>query len=124
MRFKEYFTKGKNYFIALIIVTALRAFALLFALYPRIGLFDPISIINLVIAAYAGYKLKLKIKESIILGALMFLSIIWYLPLVIPAVVFMSGFINIILVLLTSTLINAAIYSGAVVLGRLINRKQ
>lgn len=123
MNVKDYFVKGKNYFIALIIVTALRALTSIFALYPRIGFLDPISIINLFIVGFASFKLRLGFKQSALLGVLMFCSIIWYLPFAMPGIVFTLDWLSMTLILSVNIGINASIYAGTAIITYLISKK-
>ncbi|MFA5303171.1 MAG: hypothetical protein WC393_01380 [Candidatus Nanoarchaeia archaeon] len=121
MKFIEYFTKAKTYFIILISITVLQSLALLFAIYPKFSI-DPIGIIKLLIAIYAGFKLKIGFKHSAILGALMFLSIIWYVPIALPGIVFISGNFIIFLTFTITAVINLVIYALAAMLGNLLAR--
>ncbi|MFA5332958.1 MAG: hypothetical protein WC376_00490 [Candidatus Nanoarchaeia archaeon] len=121
MKFIEYFTKAKNYFAILILITVLQSLALLFAIYPKFS-FDPVGIIKILIAIYAGFKLKIGFKRSAMLGALMFLSIIWYVPIALPGIVFISGTFIIILTFAITAVINLVIYALAMMLGNLLAR--
>ncbi|VVB75613.1 Uncharacterised protein [Candidatus Tiddalikarchaeum anstoanum] len=118
MKFAEYFIKGKNYFITIIVITLLQVLATLFALYPK-GLIDPVGIIKILIVGYAAYKLKLGIKESAMFGALLFVSIIWYVPFVIPGIVLSAGVLNLTLVIIIDVLANMAIYVSSGIVGNL-----
>lgn len=122
MKFLEYFKKGRNYFVALVVFTLLQAVASVFALYPRL-IIDPLGVIGILIVGYAGYKLRLGLKQSAVLGVLMFLTVIWYVLLVIPGAVFATGLTSILLVIATNALLNLVIYAIAAVMGNLIANK-
>jgi hypothetical protein len=123
MKIAEYFTKGKNYFIAIVAITALQALALLFAIYPKLSI-DPVGIIKILIVIYAGYRLKLGFKCSAMLGFLLFLSVIWYVPMALPGIVFISGAFMIILNVSIVAALNILIYALSAMLGNLIGRKR
>jgi len=122
MKFVEYFSKGKNYFIAIISVTALQALAKLFSIYPELS-FDFIGLSKLLVVIYAGYKLRLGVKNSALLGALIFLSIVWYVPITLPGIIFISGAFIIFSSIMITIISNTIIYSLAAMLGNLLNKK-
>lgn len=122
MKVKDYFIKGKNYFLAIVIITIIQSVLSLFTISSN-TLINPLGIIKLIIVGYASYKLRFNIKESLLLGALMFLSVIWYLPFAMPVYVFMLDLLSSSLIILTNALINTGVYAGASVIGCLISKK-
>jgi hypothetical protein len=123
MKLKDYFIKGKNYFLALIGVTILQSALSLFSIIPII-LINFLSIIKLMIAGYSSYKLGFNIRESLLFGALMFLCVIWYLPFAIPAYMFMLDSLSIILFSVNNALINIGLYSIVSAIACLIRKKR
>lgn len=120
MKLKDYIVKGKNYFIAIIVITLLQVLASFFALYPK-NIFDPVGIIKIIIVGYAGYKLRLGTKNSAVIGLLLFSSVIWYIPFVLPGMIFSAGIINVLLVIATTSIINIILYSAVAVIGNIIS---
>jgi uncharacterized phage infection (PIP) family protein YhgE len=118
MKFIDYFIKAKNFFIAIISITALQSLAKLFAIYPSMP-FDLIGLIKIFAVFYAGCKLNLGFKNSLILGVLLFLSIIWYVPIALPGIVLISGELIVLSSILITAAANSIIYAVAAMLGNL-----
>jgi hypothetical protein len=122
MILREYFVKGKNYFLTIIIVTIIQAIISLFNVVSSM-LVNPLGIVKLVIVGYASYNLRLKIKESLILGSLMFLCTAWFLFFALPVSIFMLDALSVTLIIISNALINTGIYILVSLIGCLISKK-